>query len=100
MSQERATSWVQVPMLERKAPIQRRRKLRKAKAARRPFARAAGAGVPPVKSWARGSAEPPALDRALRLPVVCVDEQRGHRGVAFAEGPGVGHGVRVGGLGP
>src|SRR5688572_10005839 len=41
MSQARATSWVQVPMLLRNAPIQRRRKFRNAKAERKPGRRIA-----------------------------------------------------------
>src|SRR6266496_2811220 len=95
MSQERATSWVQVPMLERKAPIQSRRKLWKTKAERKPGSREGS-----LTASTRGSTQSPALDRAHGLPVVRVDAQGGDRGVALAQGARVRPGIGVRGLGP
>src|SRR6266545_929262 len=95
MSQERATSWVQVPMLERKAPIQSRRKLRKANAARKPGSRQGS-----LTASTRGSTQSPALDRADRLRIVRIDAQGCDRGVALAQGSRVGPRIGVGRFGP
>src|SRR5262249_27711295 len=91
MSQESATSWVQVPMLERKAPVQSRRKLRKANGVRKP-----GSLSLRIKEGP-SSPQAPALDRSSRVPVVDVHLERRDRRVAVAQGPRVRLGIGIGG---
>src|SRR5689334_4429283 len=101
MSQASATSWVQVPMLLRNAPVQMRRKLRYANAERKagsakPATLGAGSDVtggafsvtqPPSSVVAGASSlQVPALQLPLRARVVDVHAQRRHRDVAVADG--------------
>src|SRR5882672_4769118 len=100
MSQASATSWVQVPMLLRNAPVQIRRKLRYAKAERKagsvtPASLGAGSAVtggafslmqPPSPVMATApSLQVPALQLLPRPRVVDVDAKGRHRDVAVAD---------------